>query len=200
MIISDSGFKCRICGCEQYRRTYAEYECVNCSVVFRNVYDFSMRRELKIQYMPEYKLDEWGEISFAHLYDSGADLRACIDEPITIYPYYKSDMGKYKAKFSTGIRVQPSHNDMDIKIYPRSGLGFKHDLRLSNSTGIIDNTYRGTINCALINMGKEPYTINPGDRVVQMVIEKRLDVDLVKVDDISETDRGTNGFGSTGKN
>ncbi len=199
MLITDSNFKCRICGCNVYRRSYADYECAECSVVFRNIDRFSLHRQLMIQYMPEYKLDEWGEINFAHLYDSGVDLRACIDEPVILYPYsglYKYNC--YKIIISTGIRIQPSHTDMDIKIYPRSGLGFKHGLRLSNSTGIIDNTYRGTIKCALINMGDHAYIINPGDKMVQMVIEKRLDVELVTVDDLDKTDRGVNGFGSTG--
>ena len=200
MIVEVKDFKCRICGCSEILHNYSNYECSGCSVMFRSVNAFSLNRQLKVQYLPEYDLEKWGELNYAKLYDSGIDLRACIDKPIKLDPYNNSIQGSYKAVFSTGIKIEPSHNDMDIKVYPRSGLGFKYDIRLSNSTGIVDNQYRGVVKVALINMGSESFVINPGDRVVQMVVEKRLDVEAVKVDQLGETERGEGGFGSTGKN
>jgi len=200
LIVESKYFKCRICGSNKYVHSYCNYECYECSTLFKNLDAFSLKRQLKIQYLPEYNLEEWGELNYAKLYDSGIDLRACIDEPIKLDPYNNFIQGSYKAVFSTGIKIQPSHKDMDVKVYPRSGLGFKYDIRLSNSTGVVDNQYRGTVKVALINMGSEPFIINPGDRVVQMVVEKRLDVEVVKVDALDETERGEGGFGSTGKN
>ena len=200
MIVESKDFKCRICGCNEVIYDYSNYECYGCSVMFRNMDLFSLKRQLKIQYLPEYDLEEWGELNYAKLYDSGIDLRACMNGPKELEPYRDSEWGKYKTIVSAGIKIEPSHKDMDIKIYPRSGLGFKYDIRLSNSTGIVDSQFRGEVKMAIVNMGSVPYVIYPGDRIAQMVVEKRLDVEVVKVDQLGETERGEGGFGSTGKN
>ena len=200
MIVKTKDYKCRICGCSEISHNYSNYECSGCSVIFRSVSAFSLNRQLKVQYLPEYDLEKWGELNYAKLYDSGIDLRACMNGPKELEPYRDSEWGKYKTIVSAGIKIEPSHNDMDIKIYPRSGLGFKYDIRLSNSTGIVDSQFRGEVKMAIVNMGSEPYIIHPGDRIAQMVVEKRLDVEVVKVDQLGETERGEGGFGSTGKN
>jgi dUTP pyrophosphatase len=87
---------------------------------------------------------------------------------------------------------------MDVKIYPRSGLASKYGITLINSVGIIDNHYTGEVMGMFINKQYIPYTINPGDRVAQLIVEKRLSVDLIKVSKVDETARGEGGFGSTG--
>ena len=201
-------FKCRVCGSRDYIKNYSFYECSTCSTMFREVEKFSLNRELKVKYLDNYKLDEWGEIDFKYIYDSGVDLRACIEEPITIVPYYyhatlNHNEQKYISMYawiSFGIQVQPSHYDMDIKLYARSGLASKHGVGLRNFVGVVDSTYRGQVMGAFVNLGSENYTINPGDRVAQMVVEKRLDVDIVPVDELDDTERGEGGFNSTGKN
>lgn len=206
MIVECSDFKCRICGCRKYRDNNPNYECVDCSSVFRDPDKFSLNRELRVEYQPEYDLENWGELDFKHINDSGVDLRACIKIPVTINPYSWENLSNYKYKqqyktfISFGIKIQPSHTDMDVKIYPRSGIAFKYDVRLSNSVAVIDNAFTGCLKGSIINMGKEPFTINPGDRIAQMIAEKKLDVDIVTVDQLDETERGEGGFGSTGKN
>lgn len=189
-------FKCRICGSELYFRRMDYYECANCSVLFSNKECFSLNRELKVQYLENYDLENWGELEFQHFQDSGVDLRAAIEEPITLYPYKLSDA--HWAKIPFGISVEPSDFDMDIKVYCRSGLASKFGISLKNCTGVGDNHYRGQVMGFFINLSENQYTINPGDRVAQMVPEKKLFVDTVKVDSLSETERGSDGFGSTG--
>ena len=200
MIVESKYFKCRICGSNKYVHSYCNYECYGCSTLFKYLDAFSLNRQLRVQYLPEYDLEKWGELNYAKLYDSGIDLRACMNGPKELEPYRDSEWGKYKTIVSAGIKIEPSHKDMDIKVYPRSGLGFKYDIRLSNSTGIVDSQFRGEVKMAIVNMGSEPYIIHPGDRIAQMVVEKRLDVEVVKVDQLGETERGEGGFGSTGKN
>lgn len=98
----------------------------------------------------------------------------------------------------TGLFVElPIHYEAQIR--PRSGLALKHTLTITNTPGTIDSGYRGEVCVIMLNAGKENYTINRGDRIAQMVINKLPEVGLVQVDELSETKRGTGGFGSTGK-
>lgn len=188
-------FKCRICGHTEWKDNYWHYECKNCSVFFKNIKQFSLYRELHIEYLENYNILEWGDIHYKHENDSGADLRAAIKKPVTLVPYSK-------AFIPFGIKIQPSHTDMDVKIYPRSGLASKHGITLLNSVGVIDNHYTGEIMGMFINLSNNlfsSYTIMPGERVAQLIVEKRLDVDLIQVEKVKETDRNDGGFGSTGK-
>lgn len=199
-------FKCRVCGCESFSRLWRGSSggtCDNCSTVFNDPKKFSLHREVKIKYLDNYDLENWGELDYKHLYDSGFDLRAAISEPVTIYPYIdcKSNYNEESfIKIPFGIKIEFSDSDMDMKIYPRSGIGTKNGVVPRNLVGIIDNTYRGQVMGKFVNIDKEPFTINPGDRIVQAVIEKRLDVNIRTVTELSETQRGENGFNSTGKN
>jgi dUTP pyrophosphatase len=84
-------------------------------------------------------------------------------------------------------------------VVPRSGLGFKHRITLINDVGIIDEDYRGNIGLRMVNDGDKPYIVNRGERVAQMIITPYIPPVLVFVDELDETDRGSNGFGSTGK-
>ena len=123
---------------------------------------------------------------------AGFDLSACIDSPVTINP------GEIK-KISTGLSVALDENNAVILIYARSSLATKFGLTLANCVGVVDSDYRGEIIVAMINQGNQPYTINNGERIAQMVITPIYTPEIVEVDELSETERGTGGFGSTGK-
>jgi len=122
---------------------------------------------------------------------AGMDLRASITESVTIEP------GERKA-ISTGIRlaIPPGY---EAQVRPRSGLALRHGIAMVNSPGTIDSDYRGVVMALLINHGQEPFTINRGDRIAQMVIAPVLRVKWVVEDELTETTRGAGGFGHTGK-
>ena len=123
---------------------------------------------------------------------AGMDLYACIDEPITLAP------GQL-AIVPTGIAIALPDNTCAAFLYARSGLGVKHGICLSNGVGVIDSDYRGEICAGLCNVSDKPYTIEPDERVFQMVIAPVLTPDVVEVNELDDTDRGEGGFGSTGK-
>ena len=121
---------------------------------------------------------------------SGADLYACLDENITIGP------SEFKA-IKTGISVEiPSGFEMQIR--PRSGLALKYGVTVLNSPGTIDSDYRGEIAVILINHGKEPFTVKHGDRIAQIVLAKTEKANFIEKEELTETKRNKNGFGSTG--
>ena len=123
---------------------------------------------------------------------AGMDLYACIDEPITLAP------GQL-AIVPTGIAIALPDNTCAAFLYARSGLGVKNGICLSNGVGVIDSDYRGEICAGLCNVSDTPYTIEPDERVCQMVIAPVLTPDVVEVSELDDTDRGEGGFGSTGK-
>lgn len=123
---------------------------------------------------------------------AGADLFACIDEPVEIKP------GEIKV-IKTGIAIEIPDKNYAAFVYARSGLGIKHGICLANGVGVIDSDYRGEICVGLCNISQTSYTVEQGERVAQMVI---MPVDCAvyeEVIDINSTERGTGGFGSTGK-
>ncbi len=122
---------------------------------------------------------------------AGMDLYACIDESITLNP------GQL-VMIPTGIAIELPDNTCAAFLYARSGLGVKHGVCLSNGVGVIDSDYRGEVCAGLCNVSDKPYTIEPDERVAQMVIAPVLTPDIVEVDDLSDTNRGKGGFGSTG--
>lgn len=122
---------------------------------------------------------------------AGMDLYACIDEPITLAP------GQL-AIVPTGIAIELADNTCAAFLYARSGLGVKHGICLSNGVGVIDSDYRGEICAGLCNVSDKEYTINPDERVCQMVIAPVLTPEIVEVDELGDTARGEGGFGSTG--
>lgn len=122
---------------------------------------------------------------------AGMDLYACINEPITLN-------GGDKAIIPTGIAIGLDNKNLCAFVYARSGLAIKHGIGLLNSVGVIDSDYRGEICVGVINQLDEPYTIEPGERIAQMVIQPVEIPKLLEVDELDETDRGAGGFGSTG--
>ncbi len=123
---------------------------------------------------------------------AGMDLCACIDNPITLNP------GE-RVFVPCGIAISLPSSDYVALLFGRSGLGVKHGIMLSNGVGVIDSDYRGEIKASLLNIGNESYTINPGERICQLVIMRVENFPLVQVDKLDATERGLGGFGSTGK-
>lgn len=126
----------------------------------------------------------------AHPTDAGWDLYSTRD----VHFYYKGQI----EIVDTGISIElPQGTEAQVR--PRSGLSFKHGISLVNAPGTIDFAYRGNCKVALIFNGDKDYTINKGDRIAQMVIQKVLPIEIEEVDELSDTDRGTGGFGSSGR-
>lgn len=124
-------------------------------------------------------------------YAAGYDLSACIDESVEIPPHTT-------AKIGTGFAIHPPEGYFGA-IFARSGLATKQGLRPANCVGVCDEDYRGEYIVALYNDSNETRVVNNGDRIAQLVFLPYLNIEFVEVRTLSETERGTNGFGSTGK-
>ena len=123
---------------------------------------------------------------------AGLDLSACIDAPMTLAP-------GQRALIPTGLAAAIPAGTAGM-IYARSSLGVKHGIALSNGVGVIDSDYRGEISVGLCNFSSEPYTIQPGERIAQLVLHPVLLLPVEEADSLDETARGAGGFGSTGRN
>ena len=121
---------------------------------------------------------------------AAVDLRAA--ESLSIEP-------GQRALVPTGVHIAPETKNVVAIVAARSGLAIKHGISLANGVGIIDSDYRGEIKVGLVNLGKEEFEINPGDRIAQLLIMPVETPELCVVDSISETVRGAGGFGSTGR-
>jgi len=120
------------------------------------------------------------------------DLRACLEFPKTVQP------GE-TIMVPSGIAISIHHPSLVALLVPRSGLGIKHGIVLANTVGVIDSDYQGEIGIGIVNRGNSPYTIEPGERICQMMFVPVLQADLNVVAEFSkETERGAGGFGSTG--
>lgn len=121
---------------------------------------------------------------------AGMDVRAMLDEPITLRPLER-------ALIPTGLHIQLPEG-YECQIRPRSGLALKKGITVLNTPGTIDADYRGEIKIILINLSNEPFTIENGERICQMVIKEYVKATLTQVDDLDDTERGAGGFGHTG--
>lgn len=121
---------------------------------------------------------------------AGADLRAAVTEPLTLQP------GEFRP-VSTGLRMAlpPGY---EAQVRPRSGLAARHGVTCLNTPGTIDADYRGVVQVLLINHGREPFVINRGDRIAQLVVAPVTRAVFQAVDSLDDTDRGEGGFGHTG--
>ena len=127
---------------------------------------------------------------YATANSAGMDLKANINEPITLEPLQR-------AMVPTGLYIAlPEGTEAQIR--PRSGLAAKHGITVLNTPGTIDADYRGEIKVILVNLSNEPFIINPGERIAQMVVARYEKVEWDIVDELDTTERGTGGFGSTG--
>lgn len=121
---------------------------------------------------------------------AGMDVRAFLKEPVTLGPLQR-------ALIPTGLYMQLPHG-YECQIRPRSGLAIKHGISLVNTPGTVDSDYRGEIGVIVINLSNEPFVINDGERICQMVIKSYTRVDWEPVERIDETERGDGAFGHTG--
>jgi dUTP pyrophosphatase len=123
---------------------------------------------------------------------AGLDLRANIDDPIVLGPLQRRVI-------PTGLSIALPEG-YEVQIRPRSGLSAKFGITVLNAPGTIDADYRGDIGVILINLSEEEYTLQPGERIAQMVVAPFTQIQWKPVETLSETTRGEKGFGSTGKN
>ncbi|HEX6828632.1 MAG TPA: dUTP diphosphatase [Burkholderiales bacterium] len=123
---------------------------------------------------------------------AGMDLRACIEQVMTLQPG-QADL------VPTGIAIHLEDPGLAAMILPRSGLGHKHGIVLGNLVGLIDSDYQGQIFVSVWNRGHSPFLLNPLERIAQLVVVPVVQVDLQVVDEFPESVRGAGGFGSTGR-
>ncbi|MCF7821762.1 MAG: dUTP diphosphatase [Mariprofundaceae bacterium] len=128
---------------------------------------------------------------YATTHAAGADLRAAIDQDITIEP-------GGKALIPSGFAMALPDN-FEAQVRPRSGLALKHAITVLNTPGTIDADYRGEVGVILINLSDTPFHIQRGDRIAQMIIAPFVQADFQAVAELSETERGAGGFGSSGR-
>ena len=148
--------------------------------------------ELKIKALSE-KIGR--EIPLPHFATGGAacmDLCACMDESITL------NAGE-RHLVPTGIAIALPSAEYVALVFARSGLGIKKGVCLSNGVGVIDSDYRGEIGVGLVNLGDAPYTVQPGDRIAQLMVVPVVQPTLTVMETLDETERGAGGFGSTGR-
>ena len=130
--------------------------------------------------------------AYATAGSAGLDLRACIDAPLDIAP------GETQL-IPTGLAIHIADPGYAAMILPRSGLGHKHGIVLGNLVGLIDSDYQGQLMVSTWNRGQTTFTLNPMERLAQLVIVPVLQVDFNIVEEFGASDRGAGGFGSTGK-
>jgi dUTP pyrophosphatase len=123
---------------------------------------------------------------------AGLDLRACIDAPLLLAP-------GGAALVPTGLAMHIGDPNLAAMLLPRSGLGHKHGIVLGNLVGLIDSDYQGPLMVSCWNRGSEPFTVQPMERIAQMVIVPVVQAAFRRVDDFEASARGAGGFGSTGK-
>jgi dUTP pyrophosphatase len=123
---------------------------------------------------------------------AGLDLRACIDAPMTLKPGESNLV-------ASGIAIHLGDRGLAAMILPRSGLGHKHGIVLGNLVGLIDSDYQGQIFVSMWNRGQHEYTVQPLERIAQLIVVPVAQVELNIVDDFVESKRGAGGFGHTGQ-
>ncbi len=121
---------------------------------------------------------------------AGMDIRCFLPEPVTLQPLERK-------LFPTGLYLELPEG-YEAQIRPRSGLALKRGLTVLNTPGTIDADYRGEIGIILVNLGNEPQTIESGERICQMVIARHEQPEVIEVEELSDTERGTGGFGHSG--
>ncbi len=123
---------------------------------------------------------------------AGLDLRACLDKPLVL------DAGKAEL-IPTGMAIFVEDPGLAAVILPRSGLGHKHGIVLGNLVGLIDSDYQGQLMVSCWNRGREPFTVQPGERIAQLVVVPVVQVELKVVEEFAATERGAGGFGHSGR-
>lgn len=154
-------------------------------IIYREIVIFAVMIKIKIINKGHHPLP-----AYATAQSAGMDLRANIDQPVTLRPMQRMliPTALYMA-LPAGYEAQ---------IRPRSGLALKHGITVLNTPGTIDADYRGEIKVLLVNFSDEDFVVNDGERIAQMVIAKHENADFVEVEELDETERGAGGYGHTG--
>ena len=129
--------------------------------------------------------------AYATALSAGMDLRANLTEPLVLGTLERSMV-------PTGLYIELPAG-FEAQIRPRSGLAAKHGISIVNAPGTIDADYRGEIRVVLVNLSNEPFTVEPGERIAQMVVARHEQVEWESVEELAESGRGSGGFGSTGQ-
>ncbi|MBQ0096605.1 MAG: dUTP diphosphatase [Bacteroidales bacterium] len=133
---------------------------------------------------------QWPSPAYATEQSAGMDLKANTDTPLTLEPLQR-------AMIPTGLFISLPAG-FEAQVRPRSGLAAKHGITVLNTPGTIDADYRGEIKVILVNLSSESFTIEPGERIAQMVIARHEQIQWEEVEQLDDTERGAGGFGSTG--
>ena len=151
----------------------------------------SQKNNIRVKILDSRIGEEFPMPTYATDGSAGIDLRACIDETMTSHP------GE-TILIPTGISIYIGDPSLAAVILPRSGLGHKHGIVLGNLVGLIDSDYQGPLMVSLWNRGDENFTIEPGDRIAQLVFVPIVQATFEVVKDFDQSDRGEGGFGHTG--
>ena len=150
------------------------------------------RHPLKVRILDPRVGREFPLPSYASAGSAGLDLRACLDNDLVLEP------GRAEL-IPTGLAIYVEDPELAAVILPRSGLGHKHGVVLGNLVGLIDSDYQGQLMVSCWNRSREPFTVQPGDRIAQLIVVPVVQVDLQVVEDFTSTTRGAGGFGSSGR-
>ena len=150
------------------------------------------RRRLQVRILDARLGGEFPLPAYATQGSAGLDLRACIDAPLLLEP------GRAEL-IPTGLSIYVADPALAAVILPRSGLGHKHGLVLGNLVGLIDSDYQGPLMVSCWNRGSNAYTVQPGERIAQLVVMPVVQVELQVVESFAATDRGGGGFGHSGR-
>lgn len=153
--------------------------------------DVVATRPLEVKVLDPRFGGEWPLPAYATAASAGLDLRAALDQPLVLAP---GDT----ALVPSGLAIHIADPGLCAVVLPRSGLGHKHGIVLGNGTGLIDADYQGPLLISTWNRGREPFTIEPGDRIAQLVILPIVRATLQVVDTFTDSARGAGGFGHTG--
>lgn len=154
--------------------------------------DQTSRRPLKVRILDPRMGREFPLPTYATAGSAGMDLRACLVAPLVL------EAGRAEL-VPTGLAIYVEDPTLAAVILPRSGLGHKHGVVLGNLVGLIDSDYQGQLLVSVWNRGREPFTIQPGERIAQLVIVPVVQVELQVVEDFTATTRGAGGFGHSGR-
>ena len=152
----------------------------------------ALRQPLQVRILDARLGGEFPLPAYATEGSAGLDLRACIDAPLALEP------GRAEL-IPTGLSIYVADQGLAAVILPRSGLGHKHGLVLGNLVGLIDSDYQGPLMVACWNRGSATYTVQPGERIAQLVVVPVVQVELQIVESFTATARGGGGFGHTGR-
>lgn len=154
--------------------------------------DSPSRRALQVRILDARIGSDYPLPAYATAGSAGMDLRACLDAPLVLQP------GETQL-LNTGLSIHLSDPGLAAVILPRSGLGHKHGIVLGNLVGLIDSDYQGPLMVSCWNRSAQPFTVQPGERIAQLVVVPVVQVELQVVQEFGASDRGSGGFGHSGR-